>query len=128
MRHPQDVPGTGRTRVAEHSAPRGGDLRDASPTAVGYGPGELLGVIGGELTAWGLDVQDRRFGGALTAIEASNPADLDRGTVCIGDDGYFFWEHWAPINGRVEADQTVNVAVSVLSPELEGRESVMPHE
>jgi hypothetical protein len=90
-------------------------ISDGSPTAVGYGPGELLGVIGGELTARGLDVKDLRSDGVLIAIEVSNPADLGRGTVCIGSDGYFLWESLIPINGRTEAGRTVNTAVDVLN-------------
>jgi hypothetical protein len=95
-------------------------IAGGSPTVAGYGPGELLGVISGELTARGLDVQDLSFDGVLSAIEVSNPADLGRGSVCVGNDGYFVWESWAPINGRLDVDRAVRAAINVLSPDLEG--------
>jgi hypothetical protein len=81
----------------------------------GYGSGELLGVVGGELLARGLEVHDLRFGGVLAAIEVTNPNDRERGTVCVGSDGYFYWERWAPLNGQDAAGRAVDATVNVVS-------------
>jgi hypothetical protein len=100
-------------RAAEPTSPAA-PARDVSVVA-GYGPGELLGVVGGELAARGLEVHDFRLCGMLAAIEVSNPHDLGRGTVCVANGGYFVWEHLAPLTSRVAASRVVDATVRLLS-------------
>jgi hypothetical protein len=88
---------------------------DHQQTIGSYGSGELLGVVAGELAARGLDVQDVRVNGVLTAIEVLNPAGLDRGSIRIESDGSFLWEYWAPLSGRSEVTQAIEMAAKVLS-------------
>lgn len=104
------------TRAAEPTGPAT-TAQDVSVVG-GYGPGELLGVVGGELAARGLEVHDLRLCGMLAAIEVINPYDLDRGTVCVANDGSFVWERLAPLTGRVAASRAVDVTVRLLSAEL----------
>jgi hypothetical protein len=84
----------------------------------GYGPGELLGVVGGELAARGLEVHDLRLCGMLAAIVVINPHDLGRGTVCVANNGYFVWERVAPLTSRVAASRAVDATVRLLSADL----------
>jgi hypothetical protein len=107
-------------RAAETVGPISPSQDTVMPGGYGYGPGELLGMVGGELLARGLEVNDLRFGGVLAAIEVTNPDDRERGTVCVGRDGYFYWERWAPLNGRDAADRAVDATVDVLSAQMEG--------
>jgi hypothetical protein len=82
----------------------------------------LLAGIGGKLAIRGLAVSDVRYNGELLELDVTNPGNLDKGKVNIGNDGYLIWERWGPINGNV-AGTIVDIVVNLLACGL-GEQSV----
>jgi hypothetical protein len=90
---------------------------DGESLASNYPPGELLGVVAGELAALGLAITDLRLGRILVAIEINNPSEPDKGTVCIGMDGCFIWQRRGALDGRNAVLGIVTSAISALRGE-----------
>jgi hypothetical protein len=83
-----------------------------------YEPGELMGVIAGELRARGMNIREYCRGGVLRELEITNPQDPDKGKVTIGYDGLTTWEFWSRFSHGSEAEKLVNIIAAVLTQNL----------
>ena len=56
---------------------------------------QALRSIGGNLLALGLEVTETTSDDGLVELAITNPAELGRGRIYVGPEGYVIWEYWA---------------------------------
>ena len=75
---------------------------------------QALRGIGGCLLARGLEVTETTSDDGLVELAITNPAELDKGRIYVGNEGYVIWEYWARADTGTASAEIISTVTATL--------------
>ena len=75
---------------------------------------QALRQIGGNLLAQGLEVTETTSDDGLVELTITNPTELGRGRMYVGNEGYVIWESWARTHTGAASAEIISTVIATL--------------